>query len=165
VTRSLVQHVTVDAGGLKVVHYQQDGEHKTAAALEILRPRLNPNVAGLNLETARVEYHAITPHCRRRFDADVALSYFRCGEMSPDALRLCRMPFNKARSLRETPCAARMNESITRCRRRMLSLQTRRLRSLGKPRNELDATGVAYVAASAPFNDHGKAIAIGEGFW
>ncbi len=160
-THALVQRVTVD-GGLKVVHYLQDGVEKSVAAEEIFYALGRvPAVEGLNLEAAGVDYHNVMGI---PVDATLRTSQshiFAVGDVTGKFL-LVHIAIqqgeiaarNAIRSAHET-----IDYSLSKTHTVFTDPQ---VAIVGDTEKELQREGVAYLVASSPFNDHGKAISIGK---
>jgi pyruvate/2-oxoglutarate dehydrogenase complex dihydrolipoamide dehydrogenase (E3) component len=161
-TNARVSHVSRGDDGLKVVHFVQNGVERTLAAHEIFYALGRvPNVAGLDLEAAGVTYHAITgiavddtmrtsqPHIFAVGDVtgDFALVHIAIqqGELA------ARNAVNDARE--------HIDYSLTKTHTVFTDPQ---VAVVGESEKELQASNVPYLVASAPFNDHGKAISIGK---
>ena len=160
-TRAAVHRVSVD-GDMKVVHYTQNGDEKTHRAHEIFYALGRvPNLAGLDLERAGVDAHPIagigvdetmrTSNPRIFAVGDVNGKYLlvhvaiQQGEVAArnainDADEVIDYTLSKTHTVFTDPQVA----------------------IVGDTEKELTAKGIPFLKASYPFNDHGKAIAIGR---
>jgi pyruvate/2-oxoglutarate dehydrogenase complex dihydrolipoamide dehydrogenase (E3) component len=161
-TDALISRVSRGADGLKVVHFLKDGVEKTVAAHEIFYAlgRI-PTIAGLNLEAAGVEYHAVTgvvidetmrtsqPHIYAVGDVtgQFALVHIAIqqGELA------ARNAFHNGKE--------HIDYSLSKTHTVFTDPQ---VAIVGETEKELQRAGTPYIVASYPFNDHGKAISIGK---
>jgi pyruvate/2-oxoglutarate dehydrogenase complex dihydrolipoamide dehydrogenase (E3) component len=157
-TRAAVQRVSRRADGLKEVHYLQDGVEKSVAAHEIFYALGRvPNVAGLGLENAGVEYHAVTgiavddtlrtsqPHIYAVGDVNgLFLLVHVAIQQGEVAAR------NAVRGGRE-----RIDYALSKTHTVFTDPQ---VAVVGESEKDLQRAGIPYLVASMPFNDHGKAI-------
>jgi pyruvate/2-oxoglutarate dehydrogenase complex dihydrolipoamide dehydrogenase (E3) component len=161
-TDAIVSHVSRGADGLKIVHFLKDGVEKTVSAHEIFYAlgRI-PTIAGLNLEAAGVQYHAITgvviddtmrtsqPHIFAVGDVtgQFALVHIAIqqGELA------ARNAFHNGKE--------RIDYSLSKTHTVFTDPQ---VAIVGETEKELQRAGTPYIVASYPFNDHGKAISIGK---
>jgi len=161
-TGAIVSRVSRDGDGLKVVHFLQGGIEKTVAAHEIFYALGRvPTVAGLNLEAAGVEYHAITgitidetmrtsqPHI---FAVGDVTGQFALVHVAIQQGELAAR--NALRGARE-----RVDYSLSKTHTVFTDPQ---VAIVGETEKELQRAGTPYIVASYPFNDHGKAISIGK---
>ncbi len=161
-THAAVHRVSVRDDGMKVVHYLQDGVEKSVAAHEIFYALGRvPNVAGLDLEAAGVTYHAIMGIT---VDATMRTSQphiFAVGDVTGRFL-LVHVAIQQgevaARNAVHTAHEA-IDYSLSRTHTIFTDPQ---IAIVGDSEKDLQREGVAYLVASTPFNDHGKAIAIGK---
>jgi pyruvate/2-oxoglutarate dehydrogenase complex dihydrolipoamide dehydrogenase (E3) component len=161
-THAAVQRVSVRDDGMKVVHYAQHGEEKTIAAHEIFYALGRvPNVAGLDLETAGVAYHNILGITVDETMRTSQRHIFAVGDVTGRFL-LVHV------AIQQGEVAARnavhgANEAIDyRLTRTHTVFTDPQVAIVGDSEKELQRAGIAYLVASTPFNDHGKAIAIGK---
>jgi pyruvate/2-oxoglutarate dehydrogenase complex dihydrolipoamide dehydrogenase (E3) component len=157
-----VQRVSVRADGAKAVHFMRDGREEEVAADEIFYAlgRL-PNIEGLGLENAGVRAHAI-----RGIEIDQTMrtsnrNIFAVGDVTGQFL-LVHV------AIQQGEVAARnairnadehIDYSLSKAHTVFSDPQ---VAVAGETEKELVATGVAYVKASYPFSDLGKAISIGK---
>jgi pyruvate/2-oxoglutarate dehydrogenase complex dihydrolipoamide dehydrogenase (E3) component len=161
-TRALVQRVSVRSDGAKVVHFVRDGREEETAAQEIFYAlgRL-PNVDGLGLENAGVRAHKI-----RGIEVDGSMrtsnrNIFAVGDVTGQFL-LVHVAIQQGEvaarnAIRNTD--ERIDYSLSKAHTVFSDPQ---VAVAGETEKELLATGVAYVKASYPFSDLGKAISIGK---
>ncbi len=161
-TGARVERVTVDADGLKRVHYVQDGEERSTAAHEIFYALGRvPAVDGLGLENAGVEYHEITgitvddtlrtsnPHIYAVGDVNGAYPLVHV------AIQQGEVAARNAIVGKGEP----IDYSLSRTHTVFTDPQ---IAVVGKTERELQAQGIPYLKGSYPFNDHGKAVALGK---
>ncbi len=148
--------------GKKVVHYRQDGESREAVADEIFYALgRTPAVEGLNLEAAGVEYHPITGIAIDDTLRTTNPNIFAIGDVT-GKFALVHVAIqqgevagrNAAKNGQET-----IDYALTRTHTVFTDPQ---LAVVGKTERELTADGTPYQVASYPFNDHGKAVALGK---
>jgi pyruvate/2-oxoglutarate dehydrogenase complex dihydrolipoamide dehydrogenase (E3) component len=149
-------------GERKVIFAKQDGEVRELEADEIFYALGRvPNVAGLELERARVAYHPISGV---EVGLDLRTSHpdvFAVGDVA-GRFQLVHV------AIYQGEVAAR-NAVLGTSEYADYSLQKSRtvftepqVAVAGDNERDLAARGQAYLAASHPFADHGKAIAVGE---
>ena len=161
-TRALVQRVSVRADGLKVVHFARDGREQEVAAEEIFYAmgRL-PNIGGLELEKAGVRAHKI-----RGIEVDQTMrtsnrKIFAVGDVTGQFL-LVHVAIQQGEVAARNAIAdgdERIDYALSKAHTVFSDPQ---VAVAGETEKELVATGVAYVKASYPFSDLGKAISIGK---
>ena len=148
--------------GSKVVHYQQNGVEKSVSADEIFYAlgRL-PNVHGLNLDAAGVKVHNVTgieiDDTMRTSQAHI----FAVGDVT-GRFALVHIAIQQgelaARNAVNT-ASERVDYSLSKTHTVFSDPQ---VAVVGDTEKELTAKGIPYLVASAPFNDHGKAISIAK---
>jgi pyruvate/2-oxoglutarate dehydrogenase complex dihydrolipoamide dehydrogenase (E3) component len=161
-TQAIVQRVSVDAAGLKVVHYLQNGVEKSVAAHEIFYALGRvPNIAGLDLEAAGVEYHNVLGVTVDETMRTSQPNIFAVGDVTGRYL-LVHVAIQQgevaARNAIHT-AHERIDYSLSRTHTVFTDPQ---VAVVGDSEKELQRAGVAYLVATTPFNDHGKAISIGK---
>lgn len=161
-TRAAVQRVTRADDGRKVVHFVQDGVERSVAAHEIFYTLGRvPNIAGLDLETANVKAHAMMG-----VEVDEMLRtsnphIYAVGDVTGKFL-LVHVAIQQGEIAARnaiTGANERADYSISKTHTIFTEPQ---VAVVGESEKELQATGVAYLVASYPFNDLGKAISIGQ---
>jgi pyruvate/2-oxoglutarate dehydrogenase complex dihydrolipoamide dehydrogenase (E3) component len=161
-TNAHVTRVSRNDAGLKVVHYLHDGVEKSVAAHEIFYAlgRL-PNVNGINLEAAGVTYHAMTgievDDTMRTSQSHI----FAVGDVT-GRFALVHIAIQQgelaARNAINT-ASEHVDYSLSKTHTVFSDPQ---VAIAGETEKELIAAGIPYLVASAPFNDHGKAISIAK---
>ena len=149
-------------GDRKIVRYAQDGAERSLAVGEIFYAlgRL-PNVANLDLELAGVRYHAMTgieagPDLRTS-----APNIFAVGDVLGEyplvhvAIYQGELAARNALLGTHEPVDYSLQKAHT-------TFTDPQVAIAGESEKELIRSGTPYLAASFPFNDHGKAIAIGR---
>jgi pyruvate/2-oxoglutarate dehydrogenase complex dihydrolipoamide dehydrogenase (E3) component len=161
-TRAQVQRVSVDAAGRKVVHFARDGaEHEVAADEIFYALGRIPNIEGLGLENAGVRAHKI-----RGIEIDATLrtsnrKIFAVGDVTGQFL-LVHVAIQQGEIAARNAIRGsdeRIDYSLTKAHTVFSDPQ---VAVAGDTEKELVAAGVAYVSASYPFSDLGKAISIGK---
>ena len=161
-TGARVERVTVDADGLKRVHYVQGGEQRSVAAHEIFYALGRvPAVDGLRLENAGVEYHEITG-----VNVDDTLRttnphIYAVGDVTGihPLVHVAIQQGEVAARNAITGAAEKIDYSLSRTHTIFTDPQ---IAIVGKTERELQAEGIPYLKGSYPFNDHGKAVALGR---
>jgi len=161
-TGAQVHRVSVRPDGLKVVHFTQDGAEREAAAHEIFYALGRvPNVGGLELEKAGVEYHEIAgiavDDTLRTSNPDV----YAVGDVTGQYL-LVHVAIQQgeiAGRNAATGARERADYSLSKTHTVFTDPQ---VAVVGETERELQAAGTDYLQASYPFNDHGKAVALGR---
>jgi pyruvate/2-oxoglutarate dehydrogenase complex dihydrolipoamide dehydrogenase (E3) component len=161
-TGARVSHVSRDPAGLKVVHFVQDGVEKSVSAQEIFYAlgRL-PRVSGLNLEAAGVTYHAVTGI---EIDDTMRTSQphiFAVGDVT-GRFALVHVAIQQGELAARNAVYVgheRVDYSLTKTHTVFSDPQ---VAVVGETEKTLKAAGTPYLVASAPFNDHGKAISIAK---
>ncbi len=161
-THAAVQRVSVNDEGLKVVHYVQDGVEKSVAAHEIFYALGRvPNIAGLDLEAAGVAYHNVLGITVDETMRTSQQHIFAVGDVTGRFL-LVHVAIQQgevaARNAIHTAHEA-IDYSLSKTHTVFTDPQ---VAIVGDTEKDLQREGVAYLVASTPFNDHGKAISIGK---
>ncbi len=161
-THAIVQRVSVQADGRKVVHYLQGGEEKSIAAHEIFYALGRvPNVAGLNLEAAGVEYHNILGI---PVDGTLRTSQphiYAVGDVTGRFL-LVHVAIQQGEIAAHNAIREAHQGIDYRLSKTHTVFTDPQVAVVGESEKELQRDGVAYLVATTPFNDHGKAISIGK---
>ena len=157
-----VTHVSVRSDGQKVVHFVQDGAERSVAAHEIFYALGRvPQVQGLNLEAAGVAYHAVTGIAIDETMRTSQAHIFAVGDVT-GVYALVHIAIQQGELAGRNAIGGaqeRIDYSLTKTHTIFTDPQ---VAIVGETEKELLAAGVPYLVASAPFNDHGKAIAIGK---
>ncbi len=161
-TRAHVQRVSVRDDGLKVVHYLQDGEAKSVAAHEVFYALGRvPNIEGLALDAAGVEAHNVLGITVDETMRTSQHHIFAVGDVTGRFL-LVHVAIQQGEvAARNAIVGTRdaIDYSLTRTHTVFTDPQ---VAIVGDSEKDLERAGVAYLVATTPFNDHGKAIAIGK---
>jgi pyruvate/2-oxoglutarate dehydrogenase complex dihydrolipoamide dehydrogenase (E3) component len=161
-THAAVQRVSVRDDGMKVVHFLQDGEEKSVAAHEIFYALGRvPNVAGLDLEAAGVAYHNVLGVTVDETLRTSQPHIFAVGDVTGRFL-LVHVAIQQGEVAARNAihmAHERIDYSLSKTHTVFTDPQ---VAVVGDSEKELQREGVAYLVASTPFNDHGKAIAIGK---
>jgi pyruvate/2-oxoglutarate dehydrogenase complex dihydrolipoamide dehydrogenase (E3) component len=161
-THAQVVRVSVADDGRKVVHFVQDGIEKSVAAHEIFYTLGRvPAVAGLDLETAGVKYHAVTGV---EVDATMRTSQphiFAVGDVTGQFL-LVHVAIQQGEAAARNAVRGTQDRVDYRLSKTHTIFTDPQVAVVGESEKELIAAGIPYHVASTPFNDHGKAISIGK---
>jgi len=157
-----VHRVTVRDDGMKVVHYTQAGAEHDVAAHEIFYALGRvPNVCGMDLDNAGVEHHDITgipvDDTLRTSNPDI----YAVGDVTGRYL-LVHVAIQQgeiAGRNAATGARERIDYSLSKTHTVFTDPQ---VAVVGETERELEAAGIEYIRATYPFNDHGKAVAIGR---
>jgi pyruvate/2-oxoglutarate dehydrogenase complex dihydrolipoamide dehydrogenase (E3) component len=161
-TRAQVTRVSLAADGRKVVHYLQDGAEKTVAAHEIFYTLGRvPAVEGLNLEAAGVTYHALTGIQVDETLRTSASHVFAVGDVTGRFL-LVHVAIQQGEQAARNAIRGTSERVDYRLSKTHTVFTDPQVAVVGESEKELAAAGVPYLAATMPFNDHGKAISIGK---
>jgi pyruvate/2-oxoglutarate dehydrogenase complex dihydrolipoamide dehydrogenase (E3) component len=161
-TGASVHAVTVRDDGMKVVHYKQDGEEREAAAHEIFYALGRvPNACGLDLDNAGVEHHEITgikvDETLRTSNPDI----YAVGDVTGRYL-LVHVAIQQGEIAGRnvaTGAHERADYSISKTHTVFTDPQ---VAIVGETERELEAAGIDYLKATYPFEEHGKAVALGR---
>jgi pyruvate/2-oxoglutarate dehydrogenase complex dihydrolipoamide dehydrogenase (E3) component len=161
-THAAVQRVSVRDDGMKVVHYLQDGVEKSVAAHEIFYALGRvPNVAALDLAAAGVEYHNVLGVTVDETMRTSQPHIFAVGDVTGRFL-LVHVAIQQGEVAARNAIHGAHEAIDYRLSRTHTVFTDPQVAVVGDSEKDLQRAGVAYVVASAPFNDHGKAIAIGK---
>ena len=157
-----MERVTVDADGRKRVHFVRDGVEESVAAHEIFYALgRTPNVDGLGLENAGVEYHEITgvriDDTLRTTNPDI----FAVGDVT-GRFALVHVAIQQG-EIAGRNAATGAKEKVDYALSKTHTVFTDpQVAIVGETERELEAAGIPFLRASYPFNDHGKAVALGK---
>jgi pyruvate/2-oxoglutarate dehydrogenase complex dihydrolipoamide dehydrogenase (E3) component len=161
-TGAQVTRVSVRDDGQKVVHYQQDGAEKSVAADEIFFTLGRvPAVGGLNLEAAGVPYHAITGIPVDETLRTAQPHIFAVGDVTGRFL-LVHVAIQQGEIAARNAIRSGAERVDYRLSKTHTIFTDPQVAVAGETEKELQAAGTPYLVASMPFDDHGKAIAIGK---
>ena len=161
-TGAHVTRVSRADDGRKVVHYTQDGVEKSLAAHEIFYAlgRI-PTIAGLNLEAAGVAYHAITGIVVDDTMRTSQSHIFAVGDVT-GRFALVHIAIQQGElAARNAVHGAHEHVDYSLSKTHTV-FSDPQVAIAGETEKELQRAGTPYIAASYPFNDHGKAISIGK---
>jgi pyruvate/2-oxoglutarate dehydrogenase complex dihydrolipoamide dehydrogenase (E3) component len=161
-TCAVVHRVSVREDGMKVVHFTRDGAKHSVAAEQIFYAlgRI-PNVDGMNLEAAGVTYHEITGITVDETLRTSNPNIFAVGDVTG------RFPLVHV-AIQQGEVAGRNattggHESVDyRISKTHTVFTDPQVAIVGETERELQAAGIPYLSASYPFEDHGKAVALGR---
>ncbi len=161
-TQAAVQRVSVRDDGMKVVHYLQDGEEKSVAAHEIFYALGRvPNLAGLDLEAAGVAYHNVLGITVDETMRTSQQHIFAVGDVTGRFL-LVHIAIQQGEVAARNAIRTAHEHIDYRLSKTHTVFTDPQVAIVGDTEKELQREGVAYLVATTPFNDHGKAIAIGK---
>ncbi len=160
-TSAQVQRVSV-RDGMKIAHYLQDGvEHEVAAHEIFYGLGRVPNIAGLGLDVAGVEFHEVTgiavDDTLRTSNPDV----YAVGDVTGQYL-LVHVAIQQGEIAGRNAATGARERADYRLSKTHTVFTDPQVAVVGETERELKAAGVDYVVASYPFNDHGKAVALGR---
>ncbi len=161
-TGARVEHVSVRDDGMKVVHYEQDGEQRTIAAHEIFSAMGRvPNVAGLGLDEAHVKYHEITgitvDDTLRTSNPDI----FAVGDVT-GAYALVHVAIQQGEIAGRNAATGARERIDYRLTKTHTIFTDPQIAVVGETERSLTAAGIPFLRATYPFNDHGKAVALNK---
>lgn len=161
-TGAQVTRVSAGDDGRKVVHYMQDGAAKSVAAHEIFYTLGRvPTVDGLNLEAAGVRYHGVTGI---EIDDTLRTSQphiFAVGDVT-GRLQLVHVAIQQGEIAARNAVRLAQERADYHLTKTHTIFTDPQVAVAGESEKELQAAGTPYLVASTPFDDHGKAIAIGK---
>jgi len=160
-TGAHVQRVSV-RDGMKVVHYAQDGEEREVAAHEIFYALGRvPNVCDMNLDAARVEHHDITgipvDDTLRTSNPDI----FAVGDVT-GRYALVHVAIQQGEIAGRNAATGARERADYRLTKTHTIFTDPQVAVVGETERELEAAGVPFLKATYPFEDHGKAVALGR---
>ncbi len=161
-TGAAVRRVSVRPDGLKVVHYLQDGAEREVAAEQIFYALGRvPNVCGLDLERAGVEYHEVTgiavDDTLRTSNPDI----YAVGDVTGQYL-LVHVAIQQGEIAGRNAATGARERADYRLTKTHTVFTDPQVAVVGETERELAAAGVPFIKATYPFNDHGKAVALGK---
>ena len=161
-TGAQVTRVNRRADGQKVVHYQQDGTEHTVAADEIFYTLGRvPAVAGLGLEAAGVPYHAVSGIPIDDTLRTAQPHIFAVGDVTGRFL-LVHVAIQQGETAARNAIRLTHERADYRLSKTHTIFTDPQVAVAGESEKELLASATPYLVASMPFDDHGKAIAIGK---
>jgi pyruvate/2-oxoglutarate dehydrogenase complex dihydrolipoamide dehydrogenase (E3) component len=161
-TSASARHVSVREDGMKVVHFVRDGAEHTVAAEQIFYAlgRL-PNVDGMGLERAGVAYHEITgiavDETLRTSNPDI----FAVGDVT-GMYTLVHVAIQQGEIAGRNAATGARERADYRLTKTHTVFTDPQVAIVGETERGLQAAGIPYLSASYPFNDHGKAVALGR---
>lgn len=161
-TCAQVMRVSVRDDGMKVVHYHQDGEERSVAAHEIFYTLGRvPNVGGLDLENAGVKYHAITGIAVDETLRTSNPNIFAVGDVTGQYL-LVHIAIQQGEIAGRNAATGARERADYRLSKTHTVFTDPQVAVVGETERGLEAAGIPYLKATYPFNDHGKAVALGK---
>ena len=161
-TNARVHRVSVRPDGMKVVHALRDGVEEEFAAHEIFYALGRvPNVCGLDLDVAGVEHHEITgipvDETLRTSNPDI----YAVGDVTGE-YQLVHVAIQQGEIAGRNAATGARERVDYRLSKTHTVFTDPQVAIVGETERELEADGVPYVKAGYPFNDHGKAVALGK---
>ncbi|HEY0614076.1 MAG TPA: FAD-dependent oxidoreductase, partial [Candidatus Elarobacter sp.] len=157
-----VHRVSVRDDGKKVVHYTQGGAERELAVHEIFYALGRvPNACGLDLDNAGVEHHEITgipvDETLRTSNPDI----YAVGDVTGQyaLVHVAIQQGEIAGRNAATGARERADYSLSKTHTIFTDPQ---VAVAGQTERELEKAGIAFLKATYPFNDHGKAVALGR---
>ncbi len=160
-TSAQMQRVEV-RDGMKVVRYARDGaEHEVAAHEVFYALGRVPNVCDMNLDAARVEHHDITgipvDETLRTSNPDV----FAVGDVT-GRFPLVHVAIQQGEIAGRNAATGARERADYRLSKTHTIFTDPQVAVVGETERELEAAGVPFLKATYPFEDHGKAVALGR---
>ncbi|GAC1565390.1 MAG: dihydrolipoyl dehydrogenase [Vulcanimicrobiaceae bacterium] len=149
-------------GDKKVVHFTQNGDEHEIAADEIFYALGRvPNLAGLGLDRAGVECHAVTgvtvgPDLRTRVP-----NIFAVGDVT-GVYALVHVAIFQGEIAARNAVLGTADVADYALQKAHTIFTDPQVAVVGRTEKELQAAGVPYLAGSYLFSDHGKAVAINK---
>src|ERR1700694_1021644 len=147
---------------MKVVHYVQDGAERDVAAHEIFYAlgRL-PNVCEMALDLAGVEHHEITG-----IPVDETLrtsnpNIYAVGDVTA-ALPLVHVAIQQGEIAGRNAATGARERADYRLSKTHTIFTDPQVAVVGETERELQREGIDYLKATYPFEEHGKAVALGR---
>ena len=161
-TCAQVQSVAVRDDGLKAVRYKQDGEEREVAAHEIFYALGRvPNACGLELDKAGVEHHEITgipvDATLRTSNPDV----YAVGDVTGQ-FPLVHVAIQQGEIAGRNAATGAHERADYRISKTHTVFTDPQVAIVGETERELQANGIEYLKAAYPFEEHGKAVALGR---
>jgi pyruvate/2-oxoglutarate dehydrogenase complex dihydrolipoamide dehydrogenase (E3) component len=157
-----VQRVSVRDDGMKVVHYLQDDVEKSVAAHEIFYALGRvPNIAGLDLDAVGVAHHNVLGITVDETMRTSQPHIFAVGDVTGRFL-LVHVAIQQGEVAARNAIHTAHEAIDYRLSKTHTVFTDPQVAIVGDTEKELQRAGIAYLVASTPFNDHGKAIAVGK---
>jgi pyruvate/2-oxoglutarate dehydrogenase complex dihydrolipoamide dehydrogenase (E3) component len=161
-TSAAVHRVSVRDDGMKVVHFTRDGAEHTVAAEQIFYALGRvPNVDGMGLEAAGVAYHEITgitvDETLRTSNPDI----FAVGDVT-GRYPLVHVAIQQGEVAGRNAASGAHERVDYRISKTHTVFTDPQVAIVGETERELEAAGIPYLSATYPFEDHGKAVALGR---
>ena len=161
-TGARVERVSVRDDGMKVVHYRQNDVECEAAAHEIFYALGRvPNVDGLGLEQAGVEYHEITgikvDDTLRTTNPDI----YAVGDVTGQYL-LVHVAIQQGEIAGRNAATGAHERADYRITKTHTVFTDPQVAVVGETERELERDGIPFLRATYPFDDHGKAVALNK---
>ena len=161
-TSARVERVSVASDGRKVVHFLRDGVEESVTAHEIFYALgRTPAVDGLGLEKAGVEYHEITgigvDDTLRTSNPDI----FAVGDVT-GTFALVHVAIQQGEVAARNAVSGGDEKIDYTLSRTHTVFTDPQVAVAGMTERELQRAGIPYLKGTYPFNDHGKAVALGK---
>jgi pyruvate/2-oxoglutarate dehydrogenase complex dihydrolipoamide dehydrogenase (E3) component len=147
---------------MKLAHYVQDGEERSVAAHEILYALGRvPNIAGLDLERAGVAFHDITgvavDDTLRTSNPDI----YAVGDVTGE-FPLVHVAIQQGEIAGRNAATGAHERADYRLTKTHTIFTDPQVAVVGETERTLTAAGTPFLKAIYPFNEHGKAVALGK---
>jgi pyruvate/2-oxoglutarate dehydrogenase complex dihydrolipoamide dehydrogenase (E3) component len=157
-----VTHVSVADDGRKVVHFIQEGEERSVAAHEIFYALGRvPNVENLGLDAAGVRHHAFSgitvDDTLRTSNPDI----FAVGDVTGE-YPLVHVAIQQGEIAGRNAATGTRERADYRLTKTHTVFTDPQVAVVGETERSLKLAGTPYLRATYPFNDHGKAMALGK---
>jgi pyruvate/2-oxoglutarate dehydrogenase complex dihydrolipoamide dehydrogenase (E3) component len=161
ITEAVLSHVDVHEGR-KTVHFTRDGERSSVCASEIFYALGRvPNVAGLQLEKAGVDYHPISG-IGVGFDLRTSNpNIFAVGDVN-GAYPLVHVAIYQGEVAGRNAVLDTQDLADYRLQKTHTIFCDPQVAVTGETEKDLIASHTPYLVANYPFADHGKAIAVNK---
>ncbi|MDQ2908300.1 MAG: dihydrolipoyl dehydrogenase [Candidatus Eremiobacteraeota bacterium] len=158
---AVLSHVERD-GNLKRVHFLQDGNRQSVAAEDIFHALGRvPNFAGLDLEKAGVECHAITGISAGPDLRTCVPHIFAVGDVTGH-FALVHVAIYQGEIAARNAVTGGHDVADYSLQKTHTIFTDPQVAIAGRTEKELKTAGTPYLSSSYLFSDHGKAIAIGK---
>jgi pyruvate/2-oxoglutarate dehydrogenase complex dihydrolipoamide dehydrogenase (E3) component len=157
-----IERVSVRDDGMKVAHYVKDGVEQSVAAHEILYALGRvPNVEGMDLERAGVDVHEITgiavDDTLRTSNPDI----FAVGDVTGQ-YPLVHVAIQQGEIAGRNAATGAHERADYRLTKTHTIFTDPQVAVVGETERTLNAAKIPFLRATYPFNEHGKAVALGK---
>ena len=161
-TGAQVQRVSVLQDGMKVVHFVRDGVHHDVVAHEIFYALGRvPNVCDIDLDNAGVEHHDITGIPVDETLRTTNPNIFAVGDVTGQ-FPLVHVAIQQGEIAGRNAATGARERADYRLTKTHTVFTDPQVAVVGETERELEKAGVPFLRATYPFNEHGKAVALGK---